>query len=350
MEKTTGNATIFDVAKLCGVSRGTVDRVVHRRGRVSQATIDKVNRAIEILGYKPNANASLLASKKVFTFSCLMPKFNKGEYWEKIYEGFLSAVAANPQFKIDLDLQFYDQTDPESFKKCCDDVLKRKPAGVVLTAVFPNEVSEFARKLDEAKIPYAFEDNKVDNLNYLFYYGADPYKSGTMAAFLLTNRINPPEIAIVRLIRDIERKADPNSIRRKGFIDYINRTQPSCKVHQIFIKPSEPHESYMTLKAFFDKHPNVKHIAMINSRVYLLADFLNNNPDPQRVVIGFDDLERNLASLRSGAVEYLVTRQISMQSYHALTALAEYVILGKMPAKRENYLHMEILHRLNLDD
>lgn len=350
MEKSASSATIFDVAKLCGVSRGTVDRVVHRRGRVSQATIDKVNRAIEILGYKPNANASLLASKKVYTFSCLLPKFNKGEYWEKIYEGFLSAASANPLFKIDLDLQLYDQTDPESFKECCDNVLKRKPAGVVLTAVFPNEVSEFAKQLDEAQIPYAFSDNKVDGLNYIFYYGADAYKSGTIAAFLLTHRIMPSEIAIVRLIRDTERKADPNSIRRQGFTDYINRMLPSCKVHPIFIKPSEPHESYMTLKTFFEQHPDVKHLAMINSRIYLLADFLNNNPDPQRVVIGFDDLERNLASLRAGTVEYLVTRQIPMQSYHALTALAEYVILGEMPEKRDNYLHMEILHRLNLDD
>ena len=32
--------TIFDVAKMAGVSRGTVDRVVYGRGRVSEETRD----------------------------------------------------------------------------------------------------------------------------------------------------------------------------------------------------------------------------------------------------------------------------------------------------------------------
>ena len=34
--------TIFDVARLAGVSRGTVDRVVYGRGRVSSETKERV--------------------------------------------------------------------------------------------------------------------------------------------------------------------------------------------------------------------------------------------------------------------------------------------------------------------
>lgn len=350
MEQQTGNATIFDVAKLCGVSRGTVDRVLHRRGRVSQATVDKVNRAIEILGYKPNANASLLASKRVFTFSCLIPQFNHGEYWEKIHEGFKMGAADNPQFNIDLDFQLYNQTDIESFRKCCETILQRKPNGVVMAPVFENELKEFANKLEKEGIPFAFVDNKVDDLDYVLYYGADAYKSGKIGAFLLTTRSAPEEVAIIRLIRDSEHRADPNSNRRRGFTDYMTRNFPNCKVHALYIKPEDPQQSYITLKNFFDRHKSVKHMICINSRAYLIDEYLKNNPDPERVVIGFDDLERNLANLRSGQVEYLVTRQIHMQSYLALTALAAYIILGKSPAKRDNYLHMEILHRISMDD
>ena len=54
INSTPVQATIFDVARMCNVSRGTVDRVIHNRGRVSQDTVDKVKRAIEILGYSPN--------------------------------------------------------------------------------------------------------------------------------------------------------------------------------------------------------------------------------------------------------------------------------------------------------
>ena len=345
-----GQATIFDVATLCGVSRGTVDRVIHRRGRVSQDTVDKVKRAIDILGYRPNPNASILASKKTVVFACLIPKFNHGEYWEKIYEGFVTGAKLMFSYNVEVKFYLYDQTSPESFVKCYGEILDDKPSGVIMNAVFRTETSEFAEKLEAAQIPYAFVDNKFDDLNYTLYYGTDPYKSGALGAFLLTNHCNPSDIALVRLIRDKGHKADPNGPRRQGFLDYIEQSFPKCNVHTLFIDPSDAHQVYMTMHDFFSRHPQIKHIAMTNSRIYLIDEYLRNNPDPERIVVGFDDLEANLASLKAGQIEYLVTRHIHRQSQYVLKAMTEAVVQGVKPAKRNNYLHMDILHRLNLDD
>lgn len=345
-----GQATIFDVARLCGVSRGTVDRVIHHRGRVSKETVDKVKRAIKILGYRPNPNASLLASKKALTFACLIPMFKPGEYWEKIYEGFVSGARSMYNCNIDVKFYLYDQTSSESFVNCCQEIVALKPSGVIMNAVFHSETIDFARQLEDKNIPYAFVDNKFDDIDYTLYYGVDPYKSGTLGAFLLTNHSHPTDIVLVRLIRDRDHKADPNGPRRQGFLDYITRHHPACTVHMLFIDPNDEHQTYLTLKEFFDSHPGIKHVAMTNSRIYLIDDYLRNNPDPDRIVVGFDDLEANLSTLRSGQVEYLVTRHIPRQSESVLKALTEAVIQGVKPAKRNNYLHMDILHRLNLND
>lgn len=43
--------TIFDVADLAGVSQATVSRVMHGRDRVDPATISRVQKAAEALGY-----------------------------------------------------------------------------------------------------------------------------------------------------------------------------------------------------------------------------------------------------------------------------------------------------------
>ena len=58
-------ATIFDVANRAGVSRGTVDRVIYGRGRVSQQTKDKVHRAIEELNYSANERFQTSLKKRV---------------------------------------------------------------------------------------------------------------------------------------------------------------------------------------------------------------------------------------------------------------------------------------------
>ena len=342
--------TIFDVAHLAGVSRGTVDRVIYGRGRVSQETKKKVQKAIADLGYSPNPNASSLATRKEYRFACLIPQYNKGDYWEEIYRGFIEGAESIRHGSALLDIHHYNQTDVESFISASKEILESNPSGVIMNAVFKEAVTEFAHSLERHHIPYAFIDNKIDDVDYLLYYGVDPYKSGALGAFLLTTRCNVSKVALIRLIRDARHKADPNAQRRHGFLDYIEDNCPGCSVHTVFIHPDKPKENIETLETFFKEHPDISHIAMTNSRVWLIDEFLSLHPDPKRIVVGFDDLPRNLESLRKGHIEYLVTRHIPQQSFKVMTEFAECVIKGTSPARRNNYVHMDILHRRNLDD
>ncbi len=50
--------TIKDIAKLAGVSVGTVDRVLYNRGSVSEASRTAIEKAIEKMEYKPNIHVS----------------------------------------------------------------------------------------------------------------------------------------------------------------------------------------------------------------------------------------------------------------------------------------------------
>ena len=342
--------TIFDVARLAGVSRGTVDRVVYGRGRVSGQTREKVLKAIAELGYSPNPNASSLANRKEYRFACLIPQFKKSDYWEEINKGFIEGAESIKSGTIILDIHLYDQTDVDSFISASKEIIQSSPAGVIMNAVFKDAVREFASELTSKGIPYAFIDNKIDELDYTLYYGVDPYKSGALGAFLLTTRCEVKEIVLIRLIRDARHKADPNAARRNGFLDYIKENFPACIVNTVFIHPDRPQENIETLEDFFRQHPDTRHVAMTNSRVWLIDEFLEKHPDPQRIVIGFDDLERNLSSLRKGHIEYLVTRHIPQQSFKVMTEFAECIIKGISPSRRNNYVHMDILHKRNLDD
>ncbi|UOE93471.1 MULTISPECIES: catabolite control protein A [Bacillaceae] len=67
------NTTIYDVAREAGVSMATVSRVVNGNPNVKPATRKKVVDAIERLGYRPNAVARGLASKKTTTVGVIIP-------------------------------------------------------------------------------------------------------------------------------------------------------------------------------------------------------------------------------------------------------------------------------------
>lgn len=60
----TPKATVFDVAKLAGVSIKTVSRVVNCEPHVRPSTRDRVDQAIAMLDYRPDQSARLLASHR----------------------------------------------------------------------------------------------------------------------------------------------------------------------------------------------------------------------------------------------------------------------------------------------
>ena len=51
--------TITDIAKLAGVSAGTVDRILHRRGKVSERSRAAVEKVLAESGYRNNIHGSL---------------------------------------------------------------------------------------------------------------------------------------------------------------------------------------------------------------------------------------------------------------------------------------------------
>lgn len=67
------NKTIYDVAREAGVSMATVSRVLNGTAVVKEETKAKVQAAIEKLGYRPNAVARGLASKRTKSIGVILP-------------------------------------------------------------------------------------------------------------------------------------------------------------------------------------------------------------------------------------------------------------------------------------
>lgn len=74
--------TIYDVAREANVSMATVSRVVNANQNVKPATRKKVLKVIEELGYRPNAVARGLASKKTTTVGVIIPDISNSTYAE----------------------------------------------------------------------------------------------------------------------------------------------------------------------------------------------------------------------------------------------------------------------------
>lgn len=66
--------TLEDIAKLVGVSRSTVSRVINESPHVSPEVRKRVQKAIRVSGYQPNAAARSLASRRSSMIGLVLPR------------------------------------------------------------------------------------------------------------------------------------------------------------------------------------------------------------------------------------------------------------------------------------
>ena len=346
----TEKITIMDIARRTGLSKGTVDRVLHNRGEVSKKSYAKVMEAIQELGYEPNVFASLLAKGGKHLIAVLIPAHENGSFWELAASGIDKAAASVTTVGVDIVHFEYDQYDIESFRKVAGKMLEAAPSGVVLAPMFQGETESLTEELTRRGIPYCFIDSKPDSNGYLAYFGMPLYKSGYLCADQLTGGREVPSVLIVRVRRDRFRQSDPTVNRRAGFLDYMLEHAPDCKIDNVFVDPNDPDGIDAILDGYFAEHPQVRHIVMFNSRVHLLVPWLAAHPDPERRVVGFDNLKANMDALRNGTVSVLIGQRPDEQVRLAIEALAEHAILGKIPPRKDHFMHMDVLTRYNVED
>ena len=92
--------TITQIAKLAGVSRGTVDRVIHQRGRVAPEVEKRIRDIMDENDYHPNMLGRALAvSKTPLTIGMIM--IEKGNpFFQLIHSGMKEAISQFRDYPI----------------------------------------------------------------------------------------------------------------------------------------------------------------------------------------------------------------------------------------------------------
>lgn len=345
----TDKPTIMDIARLTGLSKGTVDRVLHNRGEVSKKSQSAVMKAIQELGYEPNVYASILARGGSHVVGVLMPEDEPGSFWDLAVSGIEKARDPLLTGGVTVEHFGYDSTDADSLHEAALRLEERNPSGVVLAPMFRADTEVITARLRERRIPYVFIDSKIEDTGYLAYYGMPMYRSGYLCADQLTGGNTVSSVLMVRIQRDLQRKSDPTVNRRAGFVDYIHEHCPDCVIHSIMINPANVDGIEKAMDEFFEANPETHHIAMFNSRIHLLAPWLDGHPVRGRRVVGFDNLDANMHALSRGTVSVLICQHPDVQVSMAVQALAEFIVLGKHPVRRDNFMHMDILTRYNVE-
>ncbi|MCA1032372.1 catabolite control protein A [Bacillus timonensis] len=152
------NITIYDVAREANVSMATVSRVVNGNPNVKPATRKKVSEAIERLGYRPNAVARGLASKKTTTVGVIIPDISSIFYAE-LARG-IEDIAT--MYKYNIILSNSDQNKDKELH-LLNTMLGKQVDGIVFMGgnITEEHVKEFQRSPVPIVLAASFEESGV---------------------------------------------------------------------------------------------------------------------------------------------------------------------------------------------
>ena len=127
-------ATIKDVAKVAGVSIATVSRVIHNKGKVGDVCRARVKKVIVELGYRPNSNASALASNTSNTIGVVTPKLSM-PFFGSLASGVENGAREN-NFKLLMANSLYET---ESELKAIESLRENNCKAIILHSEYSDE-------------------------------------------------------------------------------------------------------------------------------------------------------------------------------------------------------------------
>lgn len=339
--------TLSEIARRAGVSVGTVDRVIHNRGRVSDETRERVQAIVDELHYKPNVIARNLSLKKNYRLGTLMPiPHQDGRYWELPESGIRKAIEEIKMYKVEMSFFFYDKYSHDSFQEAADAILAEDDAidGLVIAPVLSRDAERFVGHLRDT-IPYVFIDSYLPNTKSLSYIGQESFQSGVLAAKLMSLQIREGDVASCRVLPEDYHLED----RVRGFCSAI-QTIPGFRLHlyeanreqdsQIFFKVTEQ---------MIRDHPDLKGIFIPSACAHQAAECLSRFSMGDRItLIGYDLVEENRDYMKRGVIDFIISQRPAFQGYQAVYSLYRHLLL-KEPVESKMTVPMDILTRENVD-
>ena len=341
---------IKDIAIRAGVSVGTVDRVLHNRPNVSPKALEKVQKALDEMDYKPNMYASALAYNKDYTFYMLLPKHESEAYWEEVEEGADDACERYRDFRVSVKVLYYNRFSTETFAKLMSDTLKLEPDGII---VVPSKIEVTRRYTDlmhERNIPFILLDSYMPDLKPLAFFGQDSFSSGYFAArMLMLVAPKEKEIMLMKQMRNGNVASKQQENRETGFRHYMHDHFPSVVIHEVNLPLDEKREKYdLILERFFADHPLVHHCITFNSKAHLVGDYLLKSNRRNIQIMGYDMVPKNAECVRQGSISFLIAQHAYLQGYSCVETLFQAIVL-KHEVTPVNYMPIELLTKENID-
>lgn len=331
--------TIGDIAAMAGVSRGTVDRVLHGRPNVHPLVRGKVQRAAETLGYVPAVQEA--SPRK--TAAILIPQWTDSHFNRQINSGIRRALRYIGDRSFRLIEQPLATMTMQELLRGMETQIAAGVDGLIVRAENTAEVREMIERAARQGVTVVTYDADVPDSGRLCHVGQDLLRAGAIAAGVTARLIRPPEhvLAVTGNLRMEAHKGRVDGFCRRltalGFAEDTYRIIETNEMHEL--------TSELVARALTDD----KHLRAVYMATQPISGCIDGIRRAKRTVpphVVCNDLTPTAKRyLREGKVDFVVGQAFDQESFRAVVAMYQMLTRGQRPKREMYYTDLSLISR-----
>jgi LacI family transcriptional regulator len=333
-----------EIAQILNVSRGTIDQVIHNRGRISEDTAKKVRDFLEKIDYKPNKVGRGL-SKKFNKHIYIVYHVNENDYFREVKKGIQAAMAEIEDYGFHAHVLLVDRSSSKQIK-LIEELLEKEEEAADAIILSPYEPDKFQAVIDKAwdqGVPVVTFNEDVPDSQRMFYVGMDHYRSGQLAAEVLGKVVKAGEIAIL-LDGTTDSRAEA---RMSGFMDGIGHFPGIVvKEHTVPIR-SVNHVSDYTSKLI---QGGVAGIFPLRTSVRGVVEALEEQAGGNVAFVAYDLNKLMIDSLKKDIITAVICQEPFYQGYLPVKVVFDYFFHHKFPVQQVYQTKLDVIFKWNVDN
>ncbi|MBA4700151.1 MAG: LacI family DNA-binding transcriptional regulator [Ruminococcus sp.] len=337
--------TIQDIADRAGVSRGTVDRALNKRGRINPDVKRRILQIADEMEYVPRKRKS--ENKKKVKIG-IVTQLSSASFMSRIRKGIQDAAKETASKDFELLIEECENVSEDSQMESLLRLEKAGVAGIAIMPVDGNLIRNKINELIEQGIKIVTFNTDIIGTRRSCFVGMDNIRSGRAAAGLmgLLTRKEGEVLAITGHFGN-----SVNNMRVEGFTSELKESFPDLHLVGVQSSFDEPGEVERLVTKSLDTFPDLKGIVVFSAgqEGVLKALAKQKIPSKQRpFVIVYDLTPENIAGLRNDGFDFVLDQNGYMQGHRALCILEDLIFGDALPTKEYYYTDIVIKTKYNI--
>lgn len=322
--------TIREIAERCGVSRGTVDRVLNGRGKVHPATEALILETLEQVGYTKNIAGRALTVRKDAPVIGVLLSSEGNPFFDDVLVGMRKAASELNDYNISLSLRTMRGYNTQQQLDLMD-ALAQDVAVLVLHPINDPRVADKVAALAENGIPTVTVNSDLENSRRLCYVGSDYERGGLAAAGIV--RVATGGRARLGIITGVETILG-HVQRLQGFKAHL-RNFPDIQVAAQASAQDDIEHAYHAARDMLLADPSIDTLMVIAAGLEgVCRAVMDAGKGETMRVFAFDNIPATRDMMRQGMVKAAICQQPFQQGYQAIRTAFDIILSGKPNAER----------------